>query len=668
MRNRTLPIVILTVAMLCLSVRSASADYVGTAVNRIFLDPESISVVADGYDVGDVVSYILETTPRDTGSTVGAASWATLYVPPGVEVVGAEIVAPNSDGTYSAVPAEDVAAIADGCGKRKCAFPTTGTYQNGKVNEVQQDTGIFYSTDPQTALLTTPLTVETTGSSKKGLQSVYNQWDYNQVLAFGAGDKTGNNPLALSGNRGKGNTPVVQIGSTWYGTGSPVAGPDTYYTNDYDPDCDASSTFELDLHCTGPWQRIKYPNAKIGGSGAVAPTTTAPGTIQNTSVATTAGHDFSVNGALPANTNAVRFVNGIRRLGDIETARITFRITDPTAFTASFNANEFCLDSTGSDTDKAGRGAQDNPWRYYEGNNHKCYDGSASGNLFKQTRYVNGVANPGFALSPGDVVGYEITFTNTGSTALSNVSLTDTAALNLTLLEPGNANCPYTSYDGDLPGPSYTPGSASGGTATWGTISSLGAGQSVTVHICGQVNAGLTGGEQVKNRAQVSYDTGTGTETLTSETLGTVASIIAGTVYRDNDGSGTKTAGDTGLSGVTVELYQDNNGDGMLDGGDTLLSTLQTNPDGSYQFTGYPAGNYVVVETNLPAYDSSGDADTVPPALCNTGNTCDVIAVTLATNGSSLENDFFDATSAPTAVTHTWAQVPEPMCRCEARH
>lgn len=78
--------------------RSALADYVGTAINRIFVDPGSIGTIIDGYDTNDVVSFIVETTVADTGSVVGIAAWTTIYVPPGVEVTNAEIVWPDGSG------------------------------------------------------------------------------------------------------------------------------------------------------------------------------------------------------------------------------------------------------------------------------------------------------------------------------------------------------------------------------------------------------------------------------------------------------------------------------------------------------------------------------------------------------------------------------------------
>ncbi|ARE39565.1 hypothetical protein RGUI_1424 [Rhodovulum sp. P5] len=81
---------------------------------------------------------------------------------------------------------------------------------------------------------------------------------------------------------------------------------------------------------------------------------------------------------------------------------------------------------------------------------------------------------------------------------------------------------------------------------------------------------------------------------------------ITGTVFSDNDGSDTQTTGDTPISGVEVELF---NGDGTTTG---LIATTDSN--GTYSFTGLPAGDYYVVfpETvdgkTLVAQDAGDDA------------------------------------------------------------
>ena len=66
----------------------AKADYLATKINRLFLDPDSISVVSDGYQNGDIVKFIVETTPDiASGSLEGHAAWMTVYVPAGVQVL-----------------------------------------------------------------------------------------------------------------------------------------------------------------------------------------------------------------------------------------------------------------------------------------------------------------------------------------------------------------------------------------------------------------------------------------------------------------------------------------------------------------------------------------------------------------------------------------------------
>jgi|GEM_PF-6435384 len=606
---------------------AVAADYVSTAINRIFIDPASMPVVADGYQVGDEIGFIMETTPKITnGAVAGAGAWATAYIPAGVEIVGAELVTANSDGTYSARPAKDIASIQDGCGARGCSLPTTGTYQNGVLAENQQDTGIFYSVDSRTALLGAALSIKPTGPQVTP-QSIWNQWDYDQIVAFGTS-------TALSGNKGKGVTPVVQIGGVWYGSGSPVAGADTYFTNDYNPNCDAGSVFQADLGCVGPWQRIQYDNSKLASSGAVSPAAATTGTYINNGVVTTAGYVLNTSSPLPSSTNAVRFVQGARRVGDLEYSRITLRITDLAAFTADIaSGTKFCMDSTGGDHDKPGRGPQDNIWRYYEGDNHVCFQGNTDATLLKQAKYVNGAPSNGGSLQPGDVVGYEITFYNTGATPINNIVITDNALSNLTLVPAGTPNCAYASYNGSQAGqPTFSGIGGGGTTATWNPLASLAAGQSVTVFICGQVPGGSLLGDQVKNQGQASYSGYAGV--LSSSTLGTVAPKISGTVYNDADGSTNYTAGDTGINGVTVQLYQDNNGNGLWDAGDTLIATTNTSSSGYYEFNGMPDGDYVIKETDPANYYSTGD---VQGAL-----TDNQIAVTVTSGSFSSSNDFFD--------------------------
>ncbi len=607
----------------------AMADYLGTISNRPFMDPASIPVIIDGYQVGDQISYISESTPNPAHSPVGAGAWVSAYLAKGAVVINAEIVSSNPDGTYSAIPMSDISDTADQCGPRGCLFPDTGTLQNGKLNESQQDTGIFYSTDPQTAKLASPLSISPTGPKVKP-QNVHNQWDYNQVLAYGTGS-------ALSGNGGKGNTPVTLIGGIWYGSGSPVAGPDTYFTNDYDPSC--GTNFETRTRCTGPWKRISYPNSKIASSGPVLPTDLDDGNLVNNSVPTSAGHNFA-SGALPSNANALRLVFGERRIGELEYVRVTYQITNASTFINSINAGDICFDATGGDTDKVGRGPQDNNWRYYEGNAQACFAGSSAASMLKTITHIDNVVGGGTALKDS-VIAYELGFYNTGTATIYDVQISDTPLDNdLTLLPPGSTNCPYTSYNGDLAGaPIYT--GIAGNTASWATIPSLGSGAGVTMHVCAEVPGGANAGDSYVNEAVVTYSNSSGGATepaLSATATIVVSSKISGTVFVDLDATGTLTTGDAGIMSATVKLYEDVNGDGFLNTGDTLFQTKVTNNAGGYAFTGLDGGKYLVVES-VAGYLSNADFDTALGG-CASGNGCDVIAVTLNNESANTGNNF----------------------------
>ncbi|MEW6486261.1 MAG: SdrD B-like domain-containing protein, partial [Pseudomonadota bacterium] len=85
---------------------------------------------------------------------------------------------------------------------------------------------------------------------------------------------------------------------------------------------------------------------------------------------------------------------------------------------------------------------------------------------------------------------------------------------------------------------------------------------------------------------------------------------ISGTVFNDLDGDGSLDAGETGMSGIDISLYNDVNSDGLLDGGDTLESTLPTDSNGNYLFSGLDNGNYIV---SIPSPPSNYDYTTEIP-------------------------------------------------------
>jgi hypothetical protein len=97
----------------------------------------------------------------------------------------------------------------------------------------------------------------------------------------------------------------------------------------------------------------------------------------------------------------------------------------------------------------------------------------------------------------------------------------------------------------------------------------------------------------------------------------TGAYTIGDTVYFDVDGDGTQDAGEEGIPNVTVYLYEDANGNGVVDvGTDALLGGQSTSANGTYLYTSWPTGNYIVVvdrtDPDLPAGAvCTGDPDAV---------------------------------------------------------
>jgi uncharacterized repeat protein (TIGR01451 family) len=90
---------------------------------------------------------------------------------------------------------------------------------------------------------------------------------------------------------------------------------------------------------------------------------------------------------------------------------------------------------------------------------------------------------------------------------------------------------------------------------------------------------------------------------------------ISGTVFNDLDGDGSLDAGEPGMGGIDISLYNDVNSDGLLDGGDTLESSLVTDSNGNYLFSGLDDGNYIISISSPPAgYDYTTEIPDNDPA------------------------------------------------------
>ena len=88
-----------------------------------------------------------------------------------------------------------------------------------------------------------------------------------------------------------------------------------------------------------------------------------------------------------------------------------------------------------------------------------------------------------------------------------------------------------------------------------------------------------------------------------------IPGTISGQVRLDVDADGDLTDPDDGRAAIPIELWTDPNGDGDPSDG-TLVDTATTDIDGNYEFTGLPAGNYVVLEKDPDTdFRSTNDAD-----------------------------------------------------------
>ena len=107
---------------------------------------------------------------------------------------------------------------------------------------------------------------------------------------------------------------------------------------------------------------------------------------------------------------------------------------------------------------------------------------------------------------------------------------------------------------------------------------------------------------------------------------------IWGDVTEDVDGDGT---GDLPISGVTITLR---------DAAGNVLDTEVTDADGKYDFTGLPAGDYLVEETQPAGFSDVSDRDESADGDAGDSDTTvdNAIAVTTVPNEADMDNDFIE--------------------------
>ena len=129
---------------------------------------------------------------------------------------------------------------------------------------------------------------------------------------------------------------------------------------------------------------------------------------------------------------------------------------------------------------------------------------------------------------------------------------------------------------------------------------------------------------------------------LTGINFGETAATISGSVYVDADGNGIRapSAAEHGIGGVVISLT------GIDVNGVPVNATTTTAPDGSYAFTGLPAGTYSVFEAQPAGYldgaDTAGSTGTAGPDT--------ITSIVVDPGGASIGHIFGEQEVLPTVV------------------
>lgn len=258
---------------------------------------------------GDELGVIIKVVPRD-GTTTGVGGHIDFYVPNGVEVVDVAYVVPDGAGDYTKVAMKGQSPIAIGAGpigaktttqlvdmssiynspvsslSSTAVNPASGLHL-GTIAGVYGDTGIFFSTDPDTAYgswqaftgdstadgcgslafnlaLTPGVDGETLVNNSGDTVVPCNKWDAEQLMAWGVkkGGTFGQSAPIVDYGDGRGNAP--------WGFASGVAGPQSGYAWQFNWDYWNTSAKNAAAMQTamapseiGPWQRIEYNGDQI---------------------------------------------------------------------------------------------------------------------------------------------------------------------------------------------------------------------------------------------------------------------------------------------------------------------------------------------------------------------------------------------------------------------
>jgi uncharacterized repeat protein (TIGR01451 family) len=410
---------------------SALADGIYMTNMKTSLTPASVTLLTNparvpGGQAGDIVEYVLSATVAN--AVGGPGVYFTAYPAPGMTVLGASFV---TDATGSTTrPAGQGGHANNGWGARGSRTPFGAPFAsvlNGRENDVYGDTGIFYSTDARTRLFTadssniargpvgSPLNTGTASNGYNvratfyGAIDAFNLWDADQVNAFGIGGTLGSIPANAAPTSSATVINSIGTGVPPFGAGSSVAGPQTGYTLD-------------NTGNVGPWQRIQYAGSDIAdvsdGPATAAGPEDSPTVLDASGMGWTLGDASPLSGA----TNAVRWSDGLRLLG--ETVYIKVRVRLDAGVLSASDGVVANFEANGSDnwnSGTVGNSSKDNPWRYFG----PTVSQSAALHVKKEIASVNGAPYSGGVVPAGAILTYRVGYMNLGNLPVNITSLTD---------------------------------------------------------------------------------------------------------------------------------------------------------------------------------------------------------------------------------------------------
>jgi uncharacterized repeat protein (TIGR01451 family) len=452
---------------------TASAHNLNSSVVYAFFDPTTQKLlddrIAGGWTPGtpllqpnDELGIVIKTVP-DSGTTTGVGGYTTFYVPNGVQVVDAAFIMPGdfiNDGIlgWDKVPTKGQAQMpivgAGGESTVSLVGVTRGPNVLGVTSPIVRadntnlgtlpgvygDTGIFYSTAPETAFGSytgAAQSIKNNSGDTVGLRTLLqkplNLWDAWQMAGYGiAGTTNSAYPSAalLDAN---------QRGYAPWGLANVVAGPQSGYAWEFDfakyTTCDPTPTGTPLANCLdfatqdiGPWQRIQYSGSQFADDPPGG-TLTLPQPYTRGADASESGFALSPANPLPLTTgqsngtpNAIRWAFGQLTYLTPEYAWVKVKIDNPAGIVDPTGCPRMYIDTFGGDAGGES-GGKDHMWRYYDPNSV----------IFNGCLAVGKPATREL-VKVGENFQYKIKVYNLANFAYSNVTVKDTLPSGVTFL------------------------------------------------------------------------------------------------------------------------------------------------------------------------------------------------------------------------------------------